>query len=254
VAFDFNVDKNSVVVLYKGGRLPSWEQLAVIEQEAVSREHVDLMLEVAREHGLQRLEGFKLVGPHKSWQRFWLIEFPTMQGAEAWIEAEMAPPYGFYGYYEYFLSRRCGTEYFNSWVHQPVPPPVPRAADPHEIPQLWEDRSGVTLLLFGRWRPGAEGLDPELRGDAEHEALMRQVAREQGLGRLEVFQLIDRQSPWHRVLVMEFPTFEAAEIFIDAEVKPPHGLYSEKSFYLARKWSPEYFASWVSPATSGAVG
>ena len=80
------------------------------------------------------------------------------------------------------------------------------------------------------------------------------VAREQGLGRLEVFQLIDRQGAWHRVLVMEFPTFEAAEIFIDAEVKPRHGLYSEKSFYLARKWCPEYFASWISPTSSGCTG
>ena len=86
-----------------------------------------------------------------------------------------------------------------------------------------------------------------MRGDAEHESLMRQIAREQKLSRMEVFQLIDRQAPWHRVLVMEFPTFEAAEIFIDAEVKPPHGLYSEKSFYLARKWAPEYMASWPAP-------
>ena len=246
MAFDFEVDRSSVVVLYKGGRLPSWEQLSVAEQDAASQEHVDLMLSVAVEHGLKRLEGFKLVGPHKDWQRFWLIEFPTMEGAERWIEAEMMPPYGLYGYYEYFLSRRCGAEYFGSWVHQPAPPTVPLASDPHQIPELRTDRSSAILLLFGRWRPGAEALDPTVRGDAEHESLMRQVAREQKLSRMEVFQLIDRQSPWHRVLVLEFPTFDAAEIFIDAEVKPPHGLYSAKSFYLARKWAPGYMDSWVS--------
>ncbi len=247
MAFDFEVDKSSVVVLYKGGRLPSWGHLTTAEQDAASREHVDLMLEVGHEHGLKRLEGFKLVGPHKNWERFWLIEFPTMAGAEAWIEAEMAPPYGLYGYYEYFLSRRWGADFFDTWVHHPAPPAVPLPADPRQIPELWTDLSSAILLLFGRWRPGAEALDPTVRGDAEHETLMRQVAREQKLSRMEVFQLIDRQSPWHRVLVMEFPTFGAAEIFIDAEVKPPHGLYSEKSFYLARKWAPEYMASWAAP-------
>ena len=98
----FEIDRDSVVVLYKGGRLPSWRQLSIIEQNAASQEHVDLMLKVARDHGLQRLEGFKLVGPRRDYQWFWLIEFQTIEGAEAWIEAEMAPPYGLYGYYEYF--------------------------------------------------------------------------------------------------------------------------------------------------------
>jgi hypothetical protein len=135
-------------------------------------------------------------------------------------------------------------------VQHPAKPTIPAAADPHEIPELWTDRSSVILVLFGRWRPGAEALDPAVRGDAQHEALMRQVAREQKMSRMEVFQLIDRQSPWHRALVMEFPSFEAAEIFIEAEVQPPHGLYSEKRFYLARKWAPEYFASWISSAAT----
>ncbi len=244
----FDIDRDSVVVLYKGGRLPSWRQLSIIEQNAASQEHVDLMLKVARDHGLQRLEGFKLVGPRRDYQWFWLIEFQTIEGAEAWIEAEMAPPYGLYGYYEYFLSRRCGADFFDSWVRDRMPPTVPLDADPHQIPELWTDRSSAILLMFERWRPGAEAIEPVARGDAEHEARMRQVASEQRLLRLEVFQLIDRQWPWHRVYVMEFPSFEAVEVFIDAEVQPPHGLYTEVYFYLARKWSPEYMASWVSYA------
>ena len=248
MAFEFEVSMESVVVLYKGGRLPSWGQLSPEERQAFERQHVDLMLQVADQYGLMRLEGFKLIGPQKDWQRFWLIEFPTMEGAEAWIEAEMAPPYGLYGYYEYYLSRPWGADFFSTWVARPLEPiVVPADADPHSIPELKENRSTVVVLLFGRWRPGAEAAAPDVRGDTEHEELMRSVSREQGLMRLEVFQLTDRQSDWHRVLVLEYPTFEAAEAFINAEVQPPHGLYSAKTFYLARKWAPEYFASWVSP-------
>ena len=131
MAFEFEVDRSSVVVLYKGGRLPSWGQLTTAEQDAASQEHVDLMLEIGHEHGLKRLEGFKLVGPHKDWERFWLIEFPTMAGAEAWIEAEMAPP------------------------------TIPLAADPRHIAELWTDRSSAVLLLFGALASGRRGAGPD---------------------------------------------------------------------------------------------
>ena len=46
------------------------------------------MLDVAREHGLMRLEGFRLVTAQGPWQHYWVMEFPTLEGAEAWIEAE----------------------------------------------------------------------------------------------------------------------------------------------------------------------
>ena len=52
------------------------------------------MLSVARDHRMKRMEGFRLIAPQERWERFWVIEFPTLEGAEAWIEAEMAPPYG----------------------------------------------------------------------------------------------------------------------------------------------------------------
>ena len=29
-------------------------------------------------------------------------------------------------------------------------------------------------------------------------------------------------------------------------MRPPHGRYAKKAMYLARKWAPDYFASWVS--------
>ena len=56
------VSKGSVIILYKGGRLPTWHDLTPAARDAYQQEHVDLMLSGAREHGLMRLEAFKLMG------------------------------------------------------------------------------------------------------------------------------------------------------------------------------------------------
>lgn len=239
------VSSDSVLILYKGGRLPTWHDLTPEAQHAYQQEHVDLMLSVAREHGLMRLEGFKLMTPKDSWERFWVIEFPTLAGTEAWIDAEMAPPYGRYGYYEYYTARNWGRDHFSSWVTRPPKPVVPSGPDPHQVPVLDVDSGSVIALLFGRWRPEASEMTPEARGDAEHIELMQSVAREHGLMRLEGFKLMGPQDGWHRAWVIEFPTLAGAEAWIDAEVRPPHGRYAAKTFYLARKWAPGYFASWV---------
>ena len=60
------------------------------------------MKQVAREHGLMRLEGFRLIAPQDAWHRAWVIEFPTMAGAEAWMEAEVQPTYGTYSSKVYY--------------------------------------------------------------------------------------------------------------------------------------------------------
>ena len=85
---------DSIVVLYRGGRLPSWHQLSPDEQVAFQDEHVDLMLTVGARHGLQSIEGFRLLAPRGEWERWWTIRFPDLAGAEAWMRAEVAPPYG----------------------------------------------------------------------------------------------------------------------------------------------------------------
>lgn len=82
--------------------------------------------------------------------------------------------------------------------------------------------------------------------NAEGLAMLRQsIAREHGLMRLEAFQLLGIESTWRRAWIVEFPTLAGAEAWIQAEVAPPHGLYADKTFYLARKWAPGYFAPWV---------
>ena len=237
--------RDSVVVLFKGGRLPAWHRLTAEEQRAFEREHVDLMLAVARRHGLMGVEGFRLMGPQQPWERFWVIEFPSMEGAEAWIDAEMAPPYGTYGNYEYHLARRWGADHFVKWVVRPrAESRPPEGADPRRVPALAVDRSSVAVLLFGHGQPEYDATPAEQRGDAEHIELMQSVAREHGLLRLEAFKLIAPQPDWHRAWIIEFPTLAGAEAWIEAEVRPPYGAYRRKTMLLARRWAPDYFATW----------
>lgn len=228
-----------------GGRLPSWDGLTVEEQDEYSREHVDLMLSVAREHGLMGLEGFKLLAPAGDWLRFWAIEFPAFEGAEAWIEAEMEPPYGRYGYYEYYLARSVKRE-----------GPVVRAATPMtrapvETPALRADRSSIVVVAFDRWLPGADVVPPKERGDSEHDEAISAVEGEHGLIRLDVYQLVAPQSDWHRARVVELPTLDGAEAWIEADSRAPNSRYRSRTYHLAHKWAPEYFAGWVQEAQRG---
>lgn len=236
---------NHIVVLYKGGRLPSWQQLPSAQRRAFEQQHVDLMLTIARQTGLLRLEGFRLITPEREFVRFWTIEFPTLAGAEAWIEAEMAPPYGAYGYYEYRLARPWSVAELSALVTNPLSPVTPVDADPHQIPSLDIDESSIVVLLFERWRPEAGMVSTQERQDDALAALRQSIAQEQGLMRLEAFQLLGMESNWRRVWIAEFPTLTGAEAWIQAEVASPHGLYADKTFYLARKWAPGYFARWV---------
>jgi hypothetical protein len=73
--------RDSFFVLFKGGRLPSWYLLDEAERTAAEQNHIDLMLSVAKRHGMRRLEGFRLMGQQHDWQRFWVIEFPTLDGS-----------------------------------------------------------------------------------------------------------------------------------------------------------------------------
>ena len=244
-------EKDNVVVLYKGGRLPSWDGLTLERQHDYQQEHVGRMLSVSRQHSLRRLEGFRLMTPQHNWERFWTIQFPTLNGAQAWIDAEIAPPYGRYGFYEYYMSIPWRPDYFSGWVTTPQPPLSEGKGDPQHIPALSCDYRTVVVLKFGRWRPESGEVPPEHRGDAERLELMRSVARDHRLMRYEAFKLIGPQEDWHLVWILEFPELAGAEAWIDAEVQPPHGQFATRSFYLARKWAPEYFSTWIADTGDG---
>ena len=243
---DLTSNTDSVVVLFKGGRLQTWHRLTDAQRDDYSAQHVELMLGVAHEHGMMALEGFKLLEPKQPWERFWVLEFPTLEGAEAWIEAEMAPPYGTYGFYEYHLARRFAEDYFNDWVTTPRSETEPLGpVDPSNLPPLDVDRNSSVVLEFARMLPEAVLASEGERGDTEHRDLMKSVAQEHGLIRLEAFQLMAPQPDWHRAYVIELPTITGAEAWMAAEMVPPQSAYSNKTMHLSRRWSPRFFAGWL---------
>ena len=77
----------------------------------------------------------------------------------------MAPPYGLYGHYEYYFSRQLKPEVFSGWATEPATPTVSLDADPHMVPELRIDTGSVVVLMFARYRAGAEALTPHERGD-----------------------------------------------------------------------------------------
>ena len=90
--------------------------------------------------------------------------------------------------------------------------------------------------MFGRTLPGSDILDINSRGDKEHVNLMKKIAKDYGLIRLEGFRLIATQDSWHRVWIIEFPTLEGAEAWIKAEVEPVYGSHNSKIYHIARNY------------------
>lgn len=232
-----------VVILYRGGRLPAWHQLDAADQHAYQEEHVDLMLRVAREHGLTRIEGFRLLAPQGDWERWWTMEFADFAGAEAWMAAEVAPPYGRYGYYEYELARPWRPHSLEWLPRRPAPVADPDA-NPHLVPALSVDRGSLVVLAFGRWARGSDGVDPATRGDAGRLRHLQAVAEEHGLLHGEVFRLVGAGRDGDLAQVLEFPDLAGAEAWIDAERTPPASAFQQRAFHLARRWAPAYFSSW----------
>lgn len=234
-------DRERVVILAKTGRLAAWRRLTGGERRSAERDHVDLMLSIAARHRLQRLEGFRLIGRQGGWERFWVIEFPGLDGAEAWIEAEMAPPYGTHGFYAYHLTRPLAPELLAGWLPQPPRVIEPQAADPQAIPALAADRSSIVVLQFSR-STAVDG-----HADAERTDDLQRIAGEHGMMNLECFQLIDPIPEWHRAWIAEFPDLTGAEAWIEAEAAPERAAHAERTTFLARRWAPAYFASWRRP-------
>ncbi len=236
---------DSIVVLYRGGRLPTWHQLSIEEQTSFQDEHVDLMLTVGARHGLHGIEGYRLLAPRENWERWWAIRFPDLAGAEAWMQAEVAPPYGRYGYYEYELARSW-TPPSLDWLPRRNPPESTPGADPRVVPPLSVDRNSIVVIAFGGWEPGSGDVAPQTRGDVERSEQLQQVAHRHGLLHGEVLRLLGAGRDGDLAWVLEFPTLDGAEAWIETEGMPPAEAYQRRAFHLARRWAPAYFATWVS--------
>ena len=233
----------SVVILFRGGRLPEWHQLDETQRRDYERQHVDLMLSVSERHGLIGLHGYRLLAPRNSWERFWTIEFPDLAGAEAWMSAEVEPPYGRYGFYDYSLARRWQPEGL-AWLPRKPEPPVAPDADPHVIPPLTVDPASIVVLAFGGWRRGSDQVDPRTYGDEEHQQRLQEVARGHGLIHGEVFRRFGTSTKGEFLWLIEFPRLAGAEAWIEAETTPLARVQQKRNFHLARRWAPEYFATW----------
>lgn len=232
-----------IIVLYRGGRLPSWHHLDAAQQSAFQDEHVALMLQVGADHGLQSIEGYRLLAPVEDWERWWTMRFDDLAGAEAWMRAEVAPPYGRYGYYEYELARRWAPPSLD-WLPQRVAPVADASVDPRRVPALSVARDSIVVVAFGGFTPGSDTIDPTTRGDAGREHRLRQVANEHKLLHGELFRLMGPGRDGEFAWLLEFPDLAGAEAWIEAEGMPPAGSYQRRTFHLARRWAPDYFATW----------
>lgn len=103
------------------------------------------------------------MAPQDTWERFWIIEFPSLAGAEAWIKAEMALPYGSYGYYEYNLGRTWIPEFFPNWESTNSPSVPVDSLDPKRIPVLKVNKATVVVILFERDKKTAESENNTLK-------------------------------------------------------------------------------------------
>ena len=121
--------------------------------------------------------------------------------------------------------------------------------DPHNLPPLDVDRDSYVVLEFARMLPESVLASEKQRGDAEHRELMKSVAREHGLIRLDAFQLMAPQPGWHRAYVIELPTIAAAEAWMDAEMAPPPVRPTPtRRCTCPAAGAPRFFAGWLSEA------
>ena len=159
----YKLKKDSVVVFLKGGRIPSWYGLSPEQQDEYSVEHISLMKSVINKYKMITLEGYKLWSPVNDWKFFWTIKFPTFEGAESWIEAEMEPPYGRYGSFNYYLARRIEHIGVNSDSKETKPRFI---KDDLDHTNLEEDKTSVVVITFEMPLPGSDLLAPDASANA----------------------------------------------------------------------------------------
>ena len=75
---------------------------------------------------------------------------------------------------------------------------------------------------------------------------MRKASRDHGLIHGEVFRrmgaTVDGEFAW----ILEFPELAGVEAWIDGETAAPLAACQRHDFHVARRWAPEYFATWAS--------
>ena len=237
---------NDVVLLARTGRLDSWHKLTNAERQTATDHHVDLMVRMATDTSMRRLDGYRLMTPLDRFERFWVMAFPDLIGAESWIAAEMQPPYGLYGYYEYDLARPIDMSGASLIVGDPLPREV-SYADPRQIPSLAADADHIAVVCFGRSSAALGWQIPEPTAPAFD------TNGPSGGGAyrlLEGYRLIAPRADWQYTWLCVTRTMSAAEAWINAQTEADRRTEYVQRFLLARRWQPDYFASWVAGSSS----
>ena len=237
---ELQLELNDIVLLARTGRLASWHRLTDAERQAATDHHVDLMVRVAAETGMRKLDGYRLMTPMDRFERFWVMAFSDLAGAESWIAAEMQPPYGLYGYYEYDLARPMDMRAAASLVQDPLPREV-RDADPRDVPSLAADRDHVAVVCFGRSSAALGWQIPEPALPAAGSSATGGAAYRL----LEGYRLMSPRADWQYTWLCAADTMDAAEAWIDAQTEADGREEYLQRFLLARRWQPDYFSSWM---------
>ena len=238
----YKLKKDSVVVFLKGGRIPSWYGLSPEQQDEYSVEHISLMKSVINKYKMITLEGYKLWSPVNDWKFFWTIKFPTFEGAESWIEAEMEPPYGRYGSFNYYLARRIEHIGVNTDSKETKHRFI---KDDLDHTNLEEDKTSVVVITFEMSLPVSNLVTPDQNARQGYIKNINSVTEEHKLIRLEAYRLITPQSNWHTTVIAEFPTINGANAWIDLQEDPSYVRFKTRTNYLSHKWAPEYFEGWI---------
>ena len=131
------------IKLYK---IENLEKKKVIKEEIkVLKEVIDKFVDWNKNKDVTMLFG----NLRQTNEKLWVIEFPTLDGATEWINAEMAPPYGSYGNYEYHLAYRSIQHNHSQLVTHPRKIiKTENTIDPNNLPNIREDKNSVLVLIM----------------------------------------------------------------------------------------------------------
>ena len=128
------------------------------------------------------------------------IEFPTFEGAEAWINAEMEPPYGKYGSLNYYLARRIEHMEVHSVIKESEQHSVINENDLDHT-NLEEDKNSVVVITFEISVPGSDLVNLDEGQRQKYIKNIYSVSKQHELIRLEAYQLITPQSNWRTTVI-----------------------------------------------------
>ena len=107
-------DKNSVVVITFEISVPGSDLVNL--DEGQRQKYIKNIYSVSKQHELIRLEAYQLITPQSNWRTTVITEFPTINGAKAWIDLQEDPSYIRFKTRTNYLSHKWAPRYFTKWI------------------------------------------------------------------------------------------------------------------------------------------